>query len=286
MVKSLAKPKISKKSSAHQSSIGLALGGGGARGLAHVGALKVLAEAAIRPDYIAGTSIGAIIGAWLALGKPLDELEALCLSFDRSKAWREFVDIGNPRYSFLAGKKVKRFVQNIFGRKQFSDCQIPLAIVATDLANGQEVIIRQGSLAQAILASVAIPGLLPPVQIDGRYLVDGGSTNITPASVVSQLGAKIIIALDLSVQPSAHFTAQPTLFTTLIQSYTIIREQSIKYQLSQIKGSGRQLIFVQPIFTDIVDTFQFDQITEFIKLGEEALRRRLKTIKQALAKFS
>lgn len=273
MVKSLVKLKI-----------GLALGGGGARGLAHIGALKVLAQTGISPDYIAGTSIGAIIGAWLALGKPLDELESLCLSFDRSKAWRQFVDIGNPRYSFLAGKKVKKFVQSIFGRKQFKDCQIPLAIVATDLANGQEVIIRQGSLTRAVLASIAIPGLFPPVQVDRSYLVDGGSTNITPASVVSQLGAQVIIAMDLSVQPSAHFTAKPTLFTTLMQSYTIIREQSVKYQLSRVKEKNHQLIMVRPVFNDIVDTFQFDQTAEFIKLGEEAMRRRLPAIKKALAK--
>ena len=117
--------------------IGLALGGGGARGLAHIGVLKVLAEAGIGPDYLAGTSIGAIIGASLALGKSLDDLEALSLSFNRSKAWRTFVDVGNPRYSFLAGKKIQKFVQSLFGRKQFSDCKIPLSIVTTDLANGQ-----------------------------------------------------------------------------------------------------------------------------------------------------
>lgn len=284
MAKLLVKPKPKDQPTIQQRAIGLALGGGGARGLAHVGALKVLAEAKITPDYIAGTSIGAIIGAWLALGKPLAELEALCLSFDRSKAWREFVDIGNPRYSFLAGKKIRKFVHNIFGRKQFKDCQIPLVIVATDLASGREVVIRQGNIAQAVLASIAIPGLFPPVQVDRRYLVDGGSINSTPASVVSQLGAKLIIALDLSVQPSAHFVAKPTLFTTLIQSYTIIREQSIKYQLSQIKSQDCRLVLVQPNFTDIIDTFQFNQTAKFIGLGEEAMRRRLPAIRMALAK--
>ena len=95
--------------------IGLALGGGGARGLAHIGVLKVLAEAGIGPDYLAGTGIGAIIGASLALGKSLDDLEALSLSFNRSKAWRTFVDVGNPRYSFLAGKKIQKFVRSLFG---------------------------------------------------------------------------------------------------------------------------------------------------------------------------
>jgi NTE family protein len=278
------KAQIKAKFSANHGKIGLALGGGGARGLAHIGALKVLAQAGIQPDYIAGTSIGAIIGAWLALGKPLAELETLCLSFDRSKAWRTLVDIGNPRYSILAGHKIKKFIYSLFGTKKFADCQIPLAVVATDLANGREVIIRQGSITRAVLASIAIPGLLPAVRVDRRYLIDGASANITPASVVSQLGAKIIIALDLSVKSSAHFTAKPKLFTTLMQSYTIIREQSIKYQLSRLKGQDRTLILVQPAFTDIIDTFEFDQTADFIKLGEEAMRHRLPVIRRALVK--
>ena len=285
MVKSLAKPKRLKISKPIGPSVGLALGGGGARGLAHVGAFKVLSKAGIKIDCIAGTSIGAIIGAWLALGKPLEELEELCLSFDRSKAWRQFVDIGNPRYSFLAGQKIKKFVNQLFGRKQFTDCQIPLAIVATDLANGQEVVLRQGSIVQAVLASIAIPGLLPPIKFNRRYLIDGGPTNVTPASVAAQLGAKIVIAMDLSIQPSAHFQAKPTLFTTLMQAYTIIREQSVKYQLAKTKADQQRLIIVRPVFDDIIDTFQFDQTANFIKLGEEAMRRRLPAVRQALAKL-
>ncbi len=283
MAKSLARPKQPKTVKSVRPVVGLALGGGGARGLAHVGALKILSQADIKIDYIAGTSIGAMIGAWLALGKSLTELEELCLSFDRSKAWRQFVDIGNPRYSFLAGQKIKKFVYKIFGRKQFKDCQIPLAIVATDLANGREVVLNQGSIAQAVLASIAIPGLLPPVKYGHSYLIDGGPTNVTPASVAAKMGAKIVIAMDLSVQPSAHFQAKPTLFTTLMQSYTIIREQSVKYQLAKTKSNHR-LILVRPIFNDIIDTFQFDQTAEFIKLGEEAMRRRLPALRQALAK--
>lgn len=96
MVKSLVKPKQLKINKPIGPTVGLALGGGGARGLANVGALKILSQAGIKIDYIAGTSIGAIIGAWLALDKSLEELEELCFSFDRSKAWRQFVDIGNP----------------------------------------------------------------------------------------------------------------------------------------------------------------------------------------------
>jgi len=264
--------------------IGLALGGGGARGLAHIGALKILAEADLKPDYLAGTSIGAIIGASLALGKSLDDLEALSLSFNRSKAWRTFVDVGNPRYSFLAGKKMQKFVQSLFGRKQFSDCKIPLSIVTTDLANGQEVVIQKGSIAKAVLASIAIPGLLPPVKYGNRYLVDGGSSNVTPVSVLAKTPSKVIIAVDVSVSPAAHFLKKPTLFTTLIQAYTIIRDQSIKYQLSQAEIKHKSLIIVRPTFNDIIDTFQFNQIPDFIVLGEAAMRHSLPTIRRALAK--
>ena len=264
--------------------IGLALGGGGARGLAHIGVLKVLAEAGIGPDYLAGTSIGAIIGASLALGKSLDDLEALSLSFNRSKAWRTFVDVGNPRYSFLAGKKMQKFIYSLFGRKQFSDCEIPLSVVATDLANGQEVVIDKGSIAKAVLASIAIPGLLPPVKYGNRYFVDGGSSNVTPASVLVKTPSKVIIAVDVSVPPAVNFLNRPTLFTTLIQAYTIIRDQSLKYQLSQAKVRHKSLIIVRPAFNDIVDTFQFNQIPDFIALGETAMRHSLPTIRRALAK--
>ena len=264
--------------------IGLALGGGGARGLAHIGVLKVLAEAGIGPDYLAGTSIGAIIGASLALGKSLDDLEALSLSFNRSKAWKTFVDVGNPRYSFLAGKKMQKFVYSLFGRKQFSDCEIPLSVVATDLANGQEVVIDKGSIAKAVLASIAIPGLLPPVKYGNRYFVDGGSSNVTPVSVLAKTPSKVIIAVDVSVPPAVNFLNRPTLFTTLIQAYTIIRDQSLKYQLSQAKVRHKSLIIVRPAFNDIVDTFQFNQIPDFIALGETAMRHSLPTIKRALVK--
>jgi len=266
--------------------VGLALGGGGARGLAHVGVLKVLKENNLEINYIAGTSIGAVIGAWLALGKPLAELEDVCLSFNRSKAWQELVDIGNPRYSLLAGKKIKKFLQKIFGSKTFSDCKIPFAVVATDLANGQEVILRRGKLVDAVLASVSVPGLLPPVKFGKKYLVDGGPANITPVSVVREMGAKLIIASDLSVQPSARFTAKPNLFTTLTLSYTIIREQSIRYQLDQAKSKTCQTILIRPAFTDIVDTFEFNQTANFIKFGEIAMRQKASTVKRGLAKLA
>jgi len=286
MAKSLEKPKAIKNKQIQQPLIGLALGGGGARGLAHVGVLKVLSEADLKVDYIAGTSIGAVIGAWLALGKPLAELEELCLSFNRSKAWSELVDIGNPRYSVLAGKKIKKFLQKIFGSKTFSNCKIPFAVVATDLANGQEVILRRGKLVEAILASVSVPGLLPPVKFGKKYLVDGGPANITPVSVVKEMGADLIIASDLSVQPSARFTAKPNLFTTLTLSYTIIREQSIQYQLNQAKSKACPTILIRPAFTDIVDTFEFNQTANFIKFGEMAMRQKVSSVKRGLAKLT
>lgn len=116
-------------------------------------------------------------------------------------------------------------------------------------------------------------------------MIDGGPTNITPASVAAQFGAKIVIAMDLSVQPLAHFQAKPTLFMTLMQAYTIIREQSVKYQLAKAKANQRRLIIVRPIFDDIINTFHFDQTANFIKLGEEAMCRRLPAVRQALAKL-
>ena len=193
-----------------------------------------------------------------------------------------FVDVGNPRYSF--GWQKMQFLFSLFGRKQFSDCEIPLSVVTTDLANGQEAV-QKGSIAKAVLASIAIPGLLPPVKYGNRYFVDGGSSNVTPASVLVKTPSKVIIAVDVSVPPAVNFLNRPTLFTTLIQAYTIIRDQSLKYQLSQAKVRHKSLIIVRPTFNDIIDTFQFNQIPDFIVLGEAAMRHSLPTIRRALAKL-
>ncbi|QBQ56551.1 patatin-like phospholipase RssA [Nitrosococcus wardiae] len=175
--------------------IGLALGGGAARGWAHIGVIRALAENGIIPDVVAGTSIGALVGAAYAAGI-LDNLER----WARSLVWKDtviFFDI-RLRGGLIEGKKLFKFLGRRFPYREIQDLPMPFATVATDLENGREVWLQQGSLLEAVRASVALPGLLTPVYCNGRWLVDGGLANPVPVSVCRALGAAQVIAVDLN----------------------------------------------------------------------------------------
>ncbi|ADE15929.1 Lysophospholipase [Nitrosococcus halophilus Nc 4] len=175
--------------------IGLALGGGAARGWAHIGVIRALAEHGIIPDLVAGTSIGALVGAAYAAGI-LDNLER----WARSLVWKDtvgFFDI-RLRGGLIEGKKLFKFLGRRFPYREIQDLPMPFAAVATDLENGREIWLQQGSLLEAVRASVALPGLLTPVYCNGHWLVDGGLANPVPVSVCRALGAAQVIAVDLN----------------------------------------------------------------------------------------
>ncbi|MBW7900138.1 MAG: patatin-like phospholipase family protein [Rhodocyclaceae bacterium] len=174
--------------------IGLALGSGSARGWAHIGVLRALAEMGVAPDVICGTSIGAFVGAACADGD-LDDLE----SWVRTMTWQEvvgFFDVG-ARGGLIKGEKLMAFFARHFVDRDFSDLPLPFACVATDLSSGREVWLRDGGVATAVRASIALPGLFVPQLRDGRLLVDGGLVNPVPVSLCRALGADIVIAVDL-----------------------------------------------------------------------------------------
>jgi NTE family protein len=180
--------------------IGYALGGGAARGLSHIGVLKVLEENGIYPDIIAGTSIGAIIGALYAGGyRPID-IEELVLGLDWQKMVH-LVDMILPRSGLLQGKRVMVLLKSVLGDLTFSQLRWKFACVATDIVNGQQVVLRDGSLIDAIRASISIPGIFAPVTISGRYLVDGGLTNTVPVSVCRDMGAGYVIGVNVVPDP-------------------------------------------------------------------------------------
>lgn len=178
--------------------IGLALGSGSARGLAHVGVIRAIKDAGIHVDYIAGTSMGALIGAVHAGGK-LDDLEAVFLSFDWKKTV-SFFDVVLPKSGLLDGMKVSELVRDHIQVDGIETLPIPFAAVATHLVSGEEVIIRTGDIIDAVRASISVPGIFTPVRRDGDILVDGGLTNPVPASVVRAMGADLVIAVDLNHQ--------------------------------------------------------------------------------------
>ena len=179
---------------ARRPKLGFALGAGSARGWAHIGVLRALAEAGFKPDLIAGCSVGAFVGAAFAAGR-LDQVEAWALGLDRRGMFR-LADFG-LRGGLIKGERINEVFREQFVESEFSDLPIPLAAVATDLHTGQEVWLREGKVSDAIAASIAVPGLFRPVRQDGRYLVDGSVVNPIPVSLCRAMGADIVLAVDL-----------------------------------------------------------------------------------------
>jgi len=176
--------------------IGLVLGSGGARGYAHLGVLKALYEADIDIDLVVGTSFGAIVGAGYAAGRNIYELEKIALETGWIKLLK-MIDIAPPKGIF-AGNKLERFFSVLTRQKHFSELKVPLTVVATDIETGEEVLINKGSVSKAILASSAFPGIFAPVRIDNRWLVDGVLVNPLPIQTAFNMGADIVIAVDVS----------------------------------------------------------------------------------------
>lgn len=175
--------------------IGLVLGSGSARGWAHLGVLKALQEAGVRPDIVCGSSVGALIAAVYA-AKEIDRFTDWILALDRRKIF-QFMDF---RWSggMLKGDRLMKSMQHYFGRTTIEECQLPFAAVSTDLYTGAEVWLRRGPVVDAVRASIALPGLFTPVATQGRWLVDGGLVNPVPVSVARALGADVVIAVDLN----------------------------------------------------------------------------------------
>jgi NTE family protein len=213
--------------SAHPT-IGLALSGGAARGNAHVGVLRALAENKIRIDCIAGTSAGSIVGGAFASGMPLDEIE----EFGRKLRWRDIGRVTMSRLGVQSNERLEQFLRARLPVSRFEDLPVPFAAVATDLKTGGAVILRdQGDLPFAIRASCAIPGWYVPVTDDqGRQLVDGGLVAVVPSTVARSLGADIVIAVDVNAD-GATFIGATSVIGVLLQSMLVVQKTASHYQL-------------------------------------------------------
>jgi len=176
--------------------IGLALGSGSARGWAHIGVIKALSEAGIRVDYVSGTSVGAVVGAVFASGA-IHTFEEVVLELD----WRRvvsFLDVVFPKSGLIDGSRIADFVRTHVGEKDFEDLFLPFCAVSTDLATGREVVFQKGDIIEAVRASISIPGIFTPLRKDDKTLVDGGLVNPVPVSVAREMGADLVIAVDLN----------------------------------------------------------------------------------------
>lgn len=176
--------------------IGLALGGGIARGWAHIGVLRRLHQLGLEPDLICGTSMGALVGGFYLAGK-LDELEELVRGLTRFRMVR-LLDFAVPQNGIMGGKRMFREMEKLVGEIHIEDLPKPFAAVAAELATGHEIWLSRGHMLDAVRASVSLPGIFKPVKRDGRWMVDGALVNPVPVSVCRSLGARMVIAVNLT----------------------------------------------------------------------------------------
>ena len=185
--------------------IGLALGSGAARGLAHIGILKILTANQIFIDFIAGSSMGALIGALYASGLSIEQMEDIACNTDWKLTAKMFTPT-LPWAGLVEGNRIREFIRALVGDKNINNLQIPFAAVTTDVQTGEEIVIENGSLIEAVRASISIPGVFTPVRHQNRFLVDGGVVNPVPADVARNMGADIVIAVN--VRSSLDVTAR------------------------------------------------------------------------------
>jgi NTE family protein len=208
--------------------IGLALSGGAARGLAHIGVLRALTENNIPIDYIAGTSAGSLVGGSWAAGIPLDEIEDIGTKLK----WRDIGRMTMSRLGVQSNARLEDYLRSLFPIARFEDLPIPFAVVATDLHTGQPVVMRdRGDVPFAIRASCAIPGLYVPVTDDaGRQLVDGGLVAVIPSSACRSLGAEIVIAVDVNAEGATFIGPAQSIIGVVLQSMLVVQRTASLYQ--------------------------------------------------------
>lgn len=193
-----AKEKPESNPLAGRGAIGLALGSGGGRGLAHLGVLQYLGEIGVRPAFIAGTSAGSIVGAACACGRAR-ELAAIAENADWRFLASVFGEVGVHRSGLFTGRNVEKFLRSLLPVSTIEELDIPFSAIATDYRRTKEVVIDHGDLVEAIRASISIPGVFTPVRHAGRYLVDGALVNPVPVSTVRKMGAKVVIGVDVNL---------------------------------------------------------------------------------------
>jgi len=250
--------------------IGIALGGGFARGIAHVGVLKVLEEEGIPIRCIAGTSVGALIGAAYCSGLSIAELEEVAhkVRFTTFARWTL------SRYGFATNDRMVPFLNRILKVKTFQELRIPLGVTATEFSNGEDALFRTGSLIDPVRASCAYPGMFLPVNIDGQWFVDGMLSHSVPVLPVRQMGAQRVLAVHLKGQWSSQ-GAPRHLFDVIGQSFAIAQDRMSD------RWRGAADLVIEPD----VATFEYDDFKragELVRAGEIAMRRALPEVRKWL----
>lgn len=247
--------------------VGLALGSGGARGLAHIGVLKVLKEANIPIDYIAGSSIGAIIACLYGAGLDVNRLYTISKFFQR----KYYLDFTVPKMGFIAGNKVKELIHLFTYGRNIEELDIPISIIATDLHSGEKVVFKKGPIASAVRASISIPGIFVPEKINGRLLVDGGVVDRVPVSVVKEMGADIVIGVDVAI--TTNQIEINNIYDVMMRSIEIMQ-----MELVQSKGHVTDVMLRPSV--GMFSSKAFVEVEKIIEIGEEEAKKYVNEIKK------
>lgn len=251
--------------------IGLALGGGVARSIAHVGILKVLEQEKVPIDYIAGCSGGSLVGGLYASGVRVETLEHLASTL----SWGHLANLTLPTRGLVSNKRMLRFLTDHCLKNRFEDLQIPFSVVATDLATGDEVIFDKGELFPAIQASCSIPAIFMPVQIQDRYYIDGCLVSQIPVGAARKMGADLVIACDVNYNEIRN--GEPSNLITLI--FHLLSMVSRRNALE----SRQQADLVISVDVYGVGLSELHRSQEIIARGEEAARQLLPVLKQEIS---
>jgi NTE family protein len=251
--------------------IGLALGGGAARGFAHVGVIQVLEEGGVRPDLVVGTSAGSLVAALYASGRNGRQLQQVAETMEEAA----FTDWTLPIFSrgVLRGEALARYVNAHVGGKPIEQMPIPLGIVATDLNSGLGVLFQRGDIGTAVRASSAVPALFLPVKIGNQEYVDGGLVSPTPVRYVRQMGAELVIAVDISSAPEGNQAGDP--IEILLQTFAIMGKSINSYELRDAD------VVVRPALAGVGGA-DFAARRRAIDAGRAAMQRLLPQLKAAI----
>jgi NTE family protein len=252
--------------------IGLALGGGAARGFAHVGVIQVLEEAGLRPNLVAGTSAGSLVAAIYASGKTGAQLQQIAETMEEAA----IADWTLPLFSrgMLRGEALAKYVNTQVAGRLIDDMPLPLGIVATDLNSGKDVVFQRGDTGTAVRASSAVPGVFLPVKIAGREYVDGGLVSPVPVRAARKMGAELVIAVDISSAPEGNLAGGT--FEILLQTFSIMGASINNFELKDAD------VVVRPALQG-VSSSDFGSRKRSIEAGRQAMLQALPQLRAAVA---
>ncbi|MGV7211380.1 patatin-like phospholipase family protein [Oxalobacteraceae bacterium A2-2] len=253
--------------------IGLALGGGAARGFAHIGVIKALESQGIYPDYVVGTSAGSVVGAMYAAGNSGFQLQKMAMEMDEASISDWALPLFGKSTGVLKGEALQAWVNKVVNNQPMEKLKIPFGAVATDLKTGQAILFQRGNTGMAVRASSAVPSVFQPVVINGKSYVDGGLVAPVPVRYTREMGAEFVIAVNISTQADVQATVSS--LDVLMQTFSIMGQRINQYELKEAD------VVIQPALGKMASN-DFNGRNQAILAGEQAAFAVMPQLKQKL----